>query len=281
MKEQLEQATISGLYYYPIKSCKGIAVDTAQVIETGILHDRELLIVDAATNQFYTQRELPKMALLAPRIEDNYLELTAPNMPVLKIPLQAEGKPLTVTVWQSVCETVDQGETVAEWLGDFLGVKTRLVRMQNDFKRRIDPKFALDSENSVSFADGYPILLISEESLADLNSRMEVALPMNRFRPNIVISGSNVAFGEDYIVRAKLGEVIFKVVKPCARCQITTTDQITTEVGKEPLRTLATFRRGKGGGVLFGQNVIAENQGTLKVGDKLEVYEISDKMNWL
>jgi hypothetical protein len=276
MKTQLERAMISGLYCYPIKSCKGIALDTAQVVETGILHDRELMIVDATTNKFYTQRELPKMALIAPRIEDGHLELTAPNMPALKVMLQVEGKPVTATIFQSVCETVDQGEEVADWFGDFLSVKVRLVRMQEGFKRRINPKFALDPENHVSFADGYPISLISEESVADLNNRVSKALPMNRFRPNIVISGSEIAFGEDYISRAKLGEVVFQVVKPSERCQIITTDQVTTEVGKEPLRTLATFRRGKNGSVLFGQNVIAENQGMLKIGDKLEVYEVRD-----
>jgi uncharacterized protein len=281
MKEQLNQAKITALYYYPIKSCKGIALDTAEISETGILHDRELLIVDAKTGEFYTQRELPKLALIAPRLENDYLELAAPNMPSLKVPLKATGETLTANIWGDEVQSVDQGDEAAEWLGDFLGVDARIVKMHQDFARRIDPAYALSAANQVSFADGYPFLLVSEESLADLNERMPEKLPMNRFRPNIVISGSGSGFGEDYIVRGKLGEIIFNVVKPCARCKITTTDQITTEVSKEPLRTLATFRRGRDGGVFFGQNIIHENTGMLKVGDSLEVFELRDKANWL
>jgi hypothetical protein len=280
MKSQLEQATVSALYYYPIKSCKGIAVATAQITETGILHDRELMVVNAETGEFFTQRELSKMALIAPHIKDGYLELTAPGMPALKIALQDEGKTINANVWGDICPSVDQGAEVAAWLGDFLGVKACLVKMRPDFNRPIDPNYALNPANQVSFADGYPFLLVSEESLADLNGRTGENLPMNRFRPNIVITGSGIAFGEDYIVRGKVGEINFNVVKPCARCKITTTDQITTEIGKEPLRTLATFRRGRGGGVFFGQNVIHENTGTLKIGDKLSVLELRDIPNW-
>jgi uncharacterized protein YcbX len=145
--------------------------------------------------------------------------------------------------------------------------------MAENFQRRLDPKYALSSQDQVLFADGYPFLLISEESLEELNRRLDEPLPMNRFRPNIVIKGSGLPHTEDIIKRFRLGDVILNGVKPCARCKITTTDQETTLVGKEPLRTLATYRRGADGGVMFGQNLIPENKGMLRVGDSLKIVQ--------
>jgi uncharacterized protein YcbX len=146
--------------------------------------------------------------------------------------------------------------------------------MSPGFTRSVNPSYAVSESDQVGYADGFPFLLISEESLEDLNSRMAEPLPMNRFRPNIVIKGSGVPFIEDRIRQIKIGEIVFSIVKPCARCKITTTNQQTAEVGKEPLKTLATFRKVVRRGVMFGQNLIHENRGTLQVGDKVELLKL-------
>jgi uncharacterized protein len=272
-KAQVERATLAALYYYPIKSCAGIQIEQAELDPCGIVHDRELMLVEAATGEFLTQRELPHMALIRPTIKNGQLQVDAPGMPALVAPLVTAGPSQKVEIWSSKCQAVDQGADPAKWFSEYLGIECRLVRMASDFARRVDSRYALSQQDQVNFSDGYPFLLISQESLDDLNSRLAEPLPMNRFRPNIVIAGSGVPFCEDRLKRVNIGSVTFNIVKPCARCPITTTDQTTAEVGHEPLKTLATFRRFNGK-VMFGQNLIHENQATLKVGDKVEVLEL-------
>ena len=274
LKDQLEQATVTGLFYYPIKSCAGIAVSKAVVEKRGIRHDRELMLIKAGTGQQITQREISQMVFIKPQIEQGRLRVEAPGMPLLETTLTYTGQPIITRLWKEQYDTIDQGDEVARWFSEFLKIDCRLVGMAPDFVRQLDPKYTVSEQDQVGFADGYPFLLISEESLEDLNGRMDEALPMNRFRPNIVISGSGVAFGEDQMRRITIGEVRFSVVKPCARCKITTTNQATAEVGKEPLRTLATYRKAENGGVMFGQNVIQENLGTLGIGDKVNILEL-------
>ncbi len=271
--KQFEQATITALYYYPIKSCRGIKVDEWTVEATGFRHDREFTLIDPTTGDFYTQRELPALALVAPTIEGEVLRINAPGMPTLEIQIVRKGQTLTSRVWGNPCLSVDQGEEVARWFGEYLKTECRLVRMAEDFQRKLDPDYTISPQDQVLFADGYPFLLVSEESLEELNRRLDEPLPMNRFRPNIVINGSGIPQTEDIIKRFKLGDITLNGVKPCARCKITTTDQETTLVGKEPLRTLATYRRIEGGGVMFGQNLIHENQGLLRVGDSLKIVQ--------
>ncbi len=277
LRTKTEQATLTALYYYPIKSCAGIQMDEVQIDECGIIHDRELMLVETATNEFLTQRELPRMALIHPHITDGRVKVEAPGMSALEAPLLEEGEKRRVSVWSDKCRAIDQGEEVAQWFSEYLKVDCRLVRMASDFRRRLDTRYAVSKENQVHFADGFPFLLVSQESLDDLNTRLEVPLPMNRFRPNLVISGSGIPFVEDHLQRLTIGEITLDVVKPCARCAITTTDQQTAVTAKEPLKTLATFRRGPGGKVLFGQNVIHSNQGVLQVGDQLKVLEVKEK----
>ncbi len=274
MQTQLEQASVTALYYYPIKSCGERAVPQAELTPTGFRHDRELMLVEAATGMFLTQREFPRMALIRPRLDDATLGLEAPGMSDLEIGLTKSGPTGPVTIWHDRCEAVDQGDEVAGWFGEFLKTDCRLVRMAPNFARRLSPDYALQPTDQVSFADAYPYLIISEESLADLNQRLPEPLPMNRFRPNIVVAGSGLAFGEDRLGRFTLGPVTFSNVKPCARCQITTTDQAIAAVGKEPLRTLATFRRTSQGKVTFGMNLIPENLDTLCLGDRLKVLSL-------
>lgn len=260
--------TVAGLYHYPIKSCAGTALATAILEPRGIRHDRELLIADAATGTFLTQRELPRMALIAPQIADGTLDVAAPGTDPLTVPIVTSGPARSVVVWRDICAAVDQGDEVARWLSAFLGHDCRLVRLADDFVRPVDPTYAASPADQVGFADGFPCLLIGQESLDDLNSRLGEPLPIDRFRPNIVIAGG-APFGEDRVATLRIGTIIFHATKACARCTITTVDQATGETGKEPLRTFATFRRAKRG-VLFGQNLLHAATGTISVGDEVE-----------
>ena len=195
----------------------------------------------------------------------------------VEIVLATMGPPPTgaqreVTVWRDQVAAIDQGAEVADWFSTHLGVACRLVRQADDAVRHVDPVFACQPADQVSFADGYPLLLISEESLADLNMRLDAALPMNRFRPNVVTRGAGAPYAEDTWREITIGEIRFSPVKACARCVTTTTDQSTAERGVEPLATLASYRRVPRG-VLFGQNLIHHTRGTLRVGDATHVIE--------
>lgn len=272
----LNCATITALNFYPIKSCAGTALTEARLSPRGIAHDREFMVVDAATNTFLTQRELPRMALIHPTCAADALRVSAPGMPDLIIPVSTNASAaMQVRVWRDTCNAVDQGADAARWFGEFLGIDCRLVGMAPDFVRHVNQDFAITPQDQVGFADGYPLLIISEESLADLNQRITgPTLPMNRFRPNIVIAGGGMPFGEDRLRRFMVGDVTFHVVKPCQRCPIPTTDQATALVGKEPLKTLAKFRRLPDDGVVFGQNVIHAGPGTIRVGQALTVVDV-------
>lgn len=267
---------VSALNVYPIKGCAGLSLDAAPVGPRGLLHDRELMLVDAATGMFLTQRELPRLALIRPLPHpgdplgppgEATLVLEAPAMPRLEVQVVRDGPRREVVVWDDRCRAVDQGDEAAGWLSEFVGRGCRLVRMADEFVRKVDPRYARSERDQVGFADGYPFLLISEESLADLNARLATPLPMNRFRPSLVIRGEE-PFVEDRLGGFRIGAITFHAVKPCARCVVTTTDQTTAAVGKEPLATLATFRQ-VGHKVLFGQNLVHEGTGTIRVGDRL------------
>ncbi len=263
---------ISSLHVYPVKSFGGIALSEAVFDARGIIHDREFLVVDA-DDAFITQRSHPRMALLAAEVAGEILTLSGPGLAPLPVGIAHEGIRRRVAIWRDTCEAVDQGDAAAAWLSAYLGQPARLVRMADDWSRRVNPDFAVRPTDQTGFSDGYPALLVSEASLEALNARMVAggspALPMNRFRPNIVVSGTE-PFAEDGWKRVRVGGVVIDVVKPCARCEVTTTDQDTAERGKEPLATLATFRR-IDGKVMFGQNVIHAGPGTLHVGDEVEV----------
>lgn len=260
---------VSALDWYPVKSCRGASLSEAVIGPRGIVGDRAFMLVDDA-GRFLTQRVLPRMALIEPRLHDGMLSLTAPKRDRLSIPVLSRGERRDVTIWRDCSTGVDQGDAAAEWASGFLGVSCRLVRMADDTVRHVDRDFALSDIDQVGFADGFPFLLTTEDSLAELNSRMATPLPMDRFRPNIVLVGA-APFAEDGWRRLRIGDTTFAVVKPCARCAITTTDQATAERGKEPLRTLATYRLGQGDGVMFGQNLIHESTGIIRVGDAVEV----------
>jgi uncharacterized protein YcbX len=260
---------VTALHVYPVKSCAATSLQSAEIGPRGILHDREFMVTDPNA-RFVTQRERPRLALVQPTLADTKLAFAAPGMPPVSIHPTEAGRRHAVTVWRDTVPAVDQGDDIADWLSAFLQTPVRLVRMPADSVRRVDPQFAPRPTDQVGFADGYPLLLISEESLDDLNSRLAKPLPMNRFRPNVIVRGAGKAYAEDEWARLCIGVVRFHGVKTCARCTTTTTDQATAERGVEPLETLARYRRIERG-VLFGQNLVHAERGRIAVGDRLTV----------
>jgi uncharacterized protein YcbX len=255
---------LTGINIYPIKSARGIALQEWETDAFGLRYDRRWMVVDES-GTFITQRTHPRMALVTVKMGDGVLQIDSPGMPTLEMSLHPAASVVTqVVVWNFAGPSTWLGEEAAVWFSDFLGTACSLVHMGDDVVRPANPLFAPQATR-VSFADGYPILLISEESLADLNDRLSQPLPMNRFRPNLVVAGAE-AYAEDRWKKIEIGGMPLRVVKPCLRCAITTTDQVTAERGREPLRTLATYRR-VNGEVMFGQNVVHETTGSLRVGD--------------
>jgi MOSC domain-containing protein len=255
---------LTALNIYPIKSTHGIALAESEVDGFGLRYDRRWMVVDGS-GQFLSQRSHSRLALVIPSIQGDKLRVDAPGMPTLEVPLHPSSTVATrVVVWDDVCSASWVGERAAEWFSGFLGCGCSLVYMAEDAVRPADPVFA-PAGSRVSFADGFPFLLISEESLADLNRRLAEPLPMNRFRPNLVVAGGE-PYDEDRWTNFEIGGIRLRVVKPCGRCVVTTTDQTTGKRGKEPLRTLATYRK-RDGEVMFGQNVVHDGSGLLRVGD--------------
>ncbi len=257
---------------YPIKSLKGISLKEAKVEPRGLQYDRRWMITDRNA-KFLTQREFPKMATIRISIGDEGLELSAPDSDGLAVSFEPKnGREQTVTIWKDSPRALVYEDEVNDWFSRVLETPCQLVYMPDEFEREVDPDFAV-ADDIVSFADAYPFLVIGEGSLNDLNSKLEEPLPMNRFRPNLVVSGSE-AFAEHEWRKFSVGENIFYGVKPSKRCVITTVDQdegIFT--GKEPLRTLATYRDVPGG-VIFGENLLSANPGgIIRVGDDVSVIE--------
>ena len=260
-------AAVSALYVYPIKSCRGIRVDAWPVAERGFFADRRWMVVDAA-GKFVTQREVWELSRVHTRLGDGVIELTAPGLSSLQVPLTYDAaEPLSVQIWDDAALGLPHPEGSA-WFSSYLGAPHRLVYMPDSHKRRVNPARA-QSGDIVGFADGYPFLLISEASLADLNARLERPITMERFRPNIVIDGTE-PYAEDGYVQVRLGQISFRGPKRCDRCVITTIDPETGERGREPLRTLAKYRLDDQK-VWFGMNLIHDGTGTLRVGDAVVV----------
>lgn len=267
----VEAPILSAIYIYPVKSCRGISLDSTRLDVWGLEYDRRWMVVDP-NGCFLTQRQLPRMALIETALDFKTLWLSAPNMPDLCLSLSIEhADEVSVTVWTDRCQAIDLGHEAAEWFSSFLGVSCHLVRMSETFIRPINQNYtSQDTQNAqVSFADGFPVLLISEASLDELNSRLEKPIPMNRFRPNLVVTGCE-PFGEDRWHTIRIGSLIFCGVKLCRRCIITTIDQATGSGGKEPLATLGTFRR-INDGIIFGQNLVHIGVGELQLGNTVEV----------
>ena len=260
---------IRSLHVYPLKSCKGISVREAVLERQGLRDDRRWMVVDQA-GDFVTQRTEPRLALVhatVVRESDGAggLVLDAPGLEPLRIPAASStgSARSAVRVWGYEVEAEDCGSEAATWMTRWLGSPVRIVATPKDFHRPVGSAYATPGD-CVGFADGFPLLIVNTASLADLNSRLEHPLPMNRFRPNIVVDGAD-PWDEDRWKHIRIGGVGIRVVDPCVRCAVTTTDQDTATTGAEPLRTLATFRR-EGKGVIFGQNGIPDGEGILRVG---------------
>ena len=274
---------ITQLTIYPVKSLRGISLERAELTERGLAHDRQWMVVDDI-GRFVTQRQLPGMARIGVRLTDEALVLEHPAVAPLVIPLERADQPrLPVYVWDDLCQALDEGAEAAAWLGDvlgdFKGSGLRLVRFAPDQRRDVEAHYlAPDERAHTAFADGYPFLVVTEGSLAEVNRRLEAKglapVPMARFRPSIVIDAAE-PFAEDGWDELALheGAVRLGLRKPCQRCKITTVDQATGEIAVpgEPLRTLVEMNPRRAPGGYFGQNAIllAGSGRTLAVGDAL------------
>ncbi len=262
---------LSGLFCYPVKSLRGLSLPAAEADARGLRLDRHWMLVDPA-GRFVTQRQQPRMALIECAVEAAGLRLAAPGMPPLQLDAPpGGGETLEVQLWSDRCQALAWGAEADAWFSRFLERPVRLVSMSEGGVRPLDPDYARPGDQT-GFADGFPFLLISEASLADLNRRIGRVLPMRRFRPNLVVRGC-APYAEDHWRRIRIGAVEFRLVKPCSRCIIPSIDPATGERdGSEPLATLSRYRQ-RGNKVYFGQNLIHDGPGRLAVGDGVEVLE--------
>jgi uncharacterized protein len=266
--------TLSTIYIYPVKSLAGISVTHWPVTETGLQYDRKWMVVDSE-GHFLSQRTLPSMALIKTAIVDDALTLSASGMDVLSLPLNPTGgKIINSVIWHDSCDAQHVLATADQWLSAFLQVDCRLVYQNPDNIRRVDPHYGLASDQA-SFSDGFPFLIISENSLASLNRAMQLDMSMTRFRPNLVISGSP-EYAEDSWREISIGNIEFRLPKPCSRCSVPTIDPVTAKTGKEPLTTLNRTRKWQNK-VYFGQNALHNQCGELAVGDVVRVNVIGGK----
>jgi hypothetical protein len=285
-RDILMATTIESLHVYPVKSTRGIDLQTAGIDVRGLAAidaagrvlagDREWMVVDTV-GRFVTQREAPRLALVSVIAGTSGIELWVPHLAPATLPAASDGPTREVTVWNHVVPAHDAGDAAAVLLSAWLDREVRLVRFDSAHRRWCHPDFAGDSGAHTAFADGYPILVVGRGSLDELNARLAArgrpAVPMNRFRPNVVVAGLP-PHDEDHLAAIVCGDVVIKPVKPCVRCQITTTDQDSASVGAEPLATLSSYRlNDRFGGVTFGMNavVVAGTGARLEAGAPVRV----------
>ena len=272
------QATVSGLFVHPVKSCAGVALREARLMDTGLDLDRAWMVVDAE-GRFVTQREQPRMALVRPQIKVLEVVLRAPGMLALHLGINEVEKPARVQVWGDALDAWDMGDVAGQWFSDFLGRPgLRLARFDPEVTRLASKQWTGEVEAPIEFADGFPLLVVGEASLAELNQRLaaagHAAVGIERFRPNIVLAGLQ-AHDEDRLHELRIataeGEVVLRLVKPCPRCPIPNVDPATGETSPEVLAALSSYRANAllGGAITFGLNcVIVQGAGaTLRVGD--------------
>jgi uncharacterized protein YcbX len=268
----MSERKLSELWRFPVKSLRGRRFSALAVTARGFAHDREWMVVDPA-GRFLTQRQQPRMALVDAAVRDGQLQLAAPGMPSLDVAAGDDGVGLEVQVWGDRCAALAPDPAADAWLSRFLDAPCRLVRQPADAVRRVDPGYAGPGDQ-VGFADGFPFLLISQASLDDLNRRLASPVPMLRFRPNLVVTGT-APYEEDRWRRIRIGDLTLRVAKPCSRCVIPTIDPATAERAAEPLRTLMSYRR-RDNKVYFGQNLLHDGVGRLAEGMVVEVLEWAD-----
>lgn len=266
--------TLSDIFIYPVKSLTGIRVSKWDVVETGLRYDRQWMLIDAQ-GQFLSQRHLPKMALIQTRLTDSELILSAPNFSDFTLSLEPQtGAIIQSTVWEDCCNAQHVSNDADAWFSDVLETPCQLVYLPTETKRGVDLNYANETDR-VAFSDGFPFLIVSENSLNALNNALEIPVEMARFRPNLVISGCE-AHAEDTWRKIQIGDIDFRLPKPCSRCAVPAINPKTAQVGKEPLTTLNRLRKWQNK-IYFGQNALHNQCGELKIGDSVEVKSIGDK----
>mgnify|MGYP001593457148 CR=1 FL=1 len=273
------EAEVSGLHFYPIKSCSGTELETVEVAERGFRYDRHWMVINT-DGVFLTQREVAKMALIRPSLSDDRLIISACGEPsILELSFDNKGPRREVIIWGNKCEATDDGEIPAQWFSDFLDLDCKLVHMPSDFVREKRPGYG-----RLEFADSYPLLIVSEESLQNLNKRIQTnggnSVPMNRFRPNIVVKGGD-PYAEDSWKQVRINEVRFDTVKPCIRCPFPQIDQESAKKGKEPIKTLLGYRRVTPKEVVFAQKAVNLDIGFVEKGNQVEILERKDPPKFL
>jgi MOSC domain-containing protein len=258
--------TVQELNCYPLKSARGIALTRARLAPTGFEWDRHWLVI-REDGTFLTQRTHPALTRIVTAMTGDALVLTSEGLQPLLLPLAPRGGARPVRIWKDSCAGLDQGDEAAAWVSAVIGEPARIVRTPGTPDRNASPQYAGPNPPPIAFSDGYPILVCNRASLDDLNGRLPEALPMERFRPNLVLAGLP-PFAEDRIARLEIGAVTLTLVKPCVRCIIPSTDQRTGIRGLDPLPVLRTFRFDrKLRGVTFGENAVI----TGGVGEVLEL----------
>jgi uncharacterized protein YcbX len=263
-------AQLAAIVVYPVKSCAGNALESAQVQARGLADDRRWMLVDES-GRFLTGRQLPRLVRVqAQPLAGDRLRLRAPGIDAIDVGVAEGAARVDATVWGSAVSAADAGDEAADWFGRYLGRRVRLVHADQAMRRSLEPDYSQPGDET-AFADGYPLLLLSRAASDALAVRAGRDLGWRRFRPNLLVDGVD-AHAEDEWRRVRIGTVEFDVVKPCVRCIFTTIDpdSAVAEPDGEPLTTLKSYRRGPGG-ITFGQNLIARGTGAIRVGDPVEV----------
>ncbi len=259
---------LGNIFIYPVKSLAGIQVSSWQVNEKGLLHDRKWMLIDS-NKQFLSQRRLPKMALIKTQLTETKLLLSTATSGSISLPLYpSEGTNIVSTIWKDQCLSKTVSKEADHWLSDFLEIKCQLVYQPDKVVRAVDPDYANHSDK-VNFSDGFPFLITSDASLNSLNQAMDLQLPMQRFRPNLVISQCK-SYAEDSWRKITINNISFRLPKPCSRCSVPTIDTETAQTSKEPLTTLNRIRKWNKQ-VFFGQNALHDNPGILSINDVVQI----------
>ncbi|CAM3644477.1 MOSC domain-containing protein [Parendozoicomonas haliclonae] len=270
LSEKTSGPVVSQLAVYPVKSLAQYTASSFQVDSFGFAGDRRWMVVKSQDGSFITGRAHPAIVLLRALIGADGLTLISPHGDQVQVPYPVSDQRVMATVWGDTCAAIDAGDEAAHWLSAYLKEDCRLVYMPESTHRQVDPRYA-EQGMRTGFADGFPFLLISEASLELLNSKLEQPITMNRFRPNIVVSGCE-PHEEDSWKRIRIGDIEFSLVKNCTRCVFTTVDPATGEKGTEPLKTLAGYRRAEKG-IIFGQNMVHHGVGQIDLGMPVEILE--------
>lgn len=258
---------VSSLHIYPVKSTSNISLDTMNLGSLGPESDRRWMVVDG-NGRYLTQRRFPLMCKISSRLTPDGIVISADGSEDLILTNSSYKQESDVVVWHDTVSALDCGDDAAQWLTRVLGTECRLVYMSDDCQREVDAEFASSGE-LVSFADGFPLLIVAESSLADLNNRLSTPIAINRFRPNIVVKGC-AAFAEDGWRELRIGDVQLSIVKPCSRCVIPSIDPETGNKQSEVIKALAAYRR-REGKIYFGQNALYKAEGKIRVGDPVTI----------